>query len=219
MLQVTCNIYKSSHFQTYRAPIQESGYCTELLYDSSSLFQISRQFFCKHCHQHTTTITMSTATKEEETHYQLASEKTEAAVFVSDEQTDGSSVHKQGHKFCGCCCDVRSAVIAVNLVNIGILLLSCLSESVSGAMYGVVGGLIVSSAIGVAGAVRFNKWMVGVAASAYILGIAGALVSLHPQGLIYRGLFLYPHLYLIKEIHCSTMTKENYEPIEKFCYC
>lgn len=77
----------------------------------------------------------------------------------------------------------------------------------------------VISAIGMAGAFIFNKWMVGVTAVVYVLGLLGALLSLNPGGMAYNGFFLYPHVFLIKELHRGIMTKENYEPVEKHSCC
>lgn len=192
---------------------------------------------------------------ETETSYQLA--QPAGAVFVQGEEAtgvfknDGGVVvapagQKQGHKCCGGCCDVRRAVIVVNLVNIGILGMTALSllaqknvannaETVDddevqevmdlyasmklGPIVAVMAVQIVISAVGVAGAFLFNYLMVGVTAIAYCLGIVSSLVALSPGSLLYNGFFLYPHIFLIKEIRSGVMTKENYPAEKQSCCC
>ena len=168
------------------------------------------------------------ATKTE-TNYQLAQTTTETvpgeeqASGVFRNGNDDDETRKQGHRCCGGCCDVRCAVIVVNLVNMGILLLasvdylSVLNIYINYILIGVA--VICINAIGVAGAILFNKWMVGVAAVAYVLGFGASMYFLSPHLLAYYGCFLYPHVFLIKEIHTGIMTKENYEPVEKQCCC
>lgn len=154
---------------------------------------------------------------------------------------------KQGHKCCGGCCDVRRAVIVVNAINIVLLGLSLFSilatqtlaanatgndvddqvqeamEAFSsaplGAILAIMGVQMVLSAVGIAGAVLFNKWMVIAAAIAYGIGVAGGLLSLNPGGLVFNACFLYPHIFLIKEIRDGIMSKENYPNEQQSCCC
>lgn len=93
------------------------------------------------------------------------------------------------------------------------------SNAPLGAIIAIMVVQAIISAIGMAGAFLFNKWMVGVTAVVYILGLVGALISLNPGGMAYNGFFLYPHVFLIKELHHGIMTKENYEPVEKHSCC
>ena len=46
-----------------------------------------------------------------------------------------------------------------------------------------------------------------------------ALPALNPFGLIIPGLFLYPHVFHIKEIRAGIMSEENYENEKQSCCC
>lgn len=153
---------------------------------------------------------------------------------------------KRGHKCCGGCCDVRRAVIVVNLVNIGILMtililfLSAIFVILSipydddqtsasrdalyiNSTFWVVTVTLVLcilvSAIGVVGAVKLNKWMVGGMAIAYCAGVVMGIVFKQPKVVIYCAFFAYPHFFLVKEIQQGIMTKHNYDATERMSCC
>ncbi len=88
---------------------------------------------------------------------------------------------KKGHMFCGCCCDVRRATIAVNGVTLAFLVIYILSVSAaisnaesSGSYYytddqlqSALNAVIIVSVIGmvfciiaIVGAAKFNPWLV-----------------------------------------------------------
>lgn len=154
---------------------------------------------------------------------------------------------KQGHRCCGGCCDVRRATIVVDIIHaclIGMSLMSVLAAHNLASSNAVVydddtmaaaldefknqpmGVFLASTAIqvvaalcGIAGAVKFNVPLVGVAAASYVVQIILALIRLDVIGLIYPGFFLYPHVFLIKEMRAGIMTPENYPNEKHSCCC
>jgi hypothetical protein len=180
-----------------------------------------------------------------ETEYQLG-------VPVEDAVEDGLSkapVHtgttKQGHKCCGGCCDVRRAVIIINLVTIAMTILALmgslslrqmdsgevypdddvnqaniaeLTNAPLGVMIAHVVIKIILSTLGVLGAMKFNMYMVGLAAASYFFDMVLGFIGLSVIVVVTQALFLYPHFFLIKEIREGIMSKENY-PVEKQSCC
>ena len=191
------------------------------------------------------------STEMKESHYQLAQPViVQGHGFPDVSKGDGGADshlipgQKQGHKCCGGCCDVRRAVIVVNLVSIGLLLFglvgmivvkknvsameftddatkTAMEEFAALPLAPLIAGFvvpIVMDAVGLAGAIIYNKWMVGVAGVFYCVLIVFDLLQLNVPGVIYNAFFAYPHFFLIKEINMGIMTKENY-PNEKFSCC
>jgi hypothetical protein len=153
---------------------------------------------------------------------------------------------KQGHKFCGGCCDMRRAVAivnAVNLVTVAIAMITFLvthhashnynsysDDSVRAAMQQLsnlpvalvltVQALqIVCGVLGIMGAFQYNIYMVGIAAAAYVLVFVMAVIELNIEGVFIAGLFAYPHYFFIKEVREGIMTKANYHNEEMSCCC
>jgi hypothetical protein len=147
--------------------------------------------------------------------------------------------NKQGHTYCGgcgpcggdrCCCDMRRAVIIVNIINIIIIVLDIIDEvpsynktfdddqSYAAQMdvyhngehlghliaFGTV--CILLSAAGIVGALRYNVYLVAIAATAYCFTLVMTLVALNPYGLLCPGFFAYPHFFFIKEVREGTMS-------------
>ena len=161
---------------------------------------------------------------------------------------NGGDGRKLGHKCCGGCCDVRRAVIIVNIINAVLLTLSLssavLMHKASGQMNveGMdddsflaaleefnnfpIGGFlaiqtvkILLSVAGILGAVQFNQVGVGLAMFGYLFDAAMALVGFNLLGLLFPLMFAYPHGFLIKEIRAGIMTKRNYASEEYSCCC
>jgi hypothetical protein len=78
---------------------------------------------------------------------------------------------------------------------------------------------LAASTIGVFGAITFNKWMVGVTAAAYCVGVVMGLVFMQRNVVIYSAFFAYPHFFLVKEIQQGIMTKQNYDATERMSCC
>jgi hypothetical protein len=155
---------------------------------------------------------------------------------------------KKGHTCCGCCCDVRRAVIVINLVagtywlmivqwifanlarihgdystthgfNIGaILFMNCLD--------------LIPVAMGLFGAIYYNGWLIGVAALHYTLQclyycnvlldaayVMTIPIDMLPAMPVVMALFAYPHFVLISEISGGIMSRENYENEQRSCCC
>lgn len=154
---------------------------------------------------------------------------------------------KQGHKCCAGCCDVRRAVIIVNIINlifgtlafVGILVGRSMlnnpeqyqdagvDEEVIASIQSIpfVAAIIISiirlliTIGGIMGAIQYNYILVAVCGIAYVLDTVMALVGLNFLGALISGLFAYPHFFLTQEIKQGIMTKENYHNVEHSCCC
>ena len=70
---------------------------------------------------------------------------------------------------------------------------------------------------GIYGALKFKPWAIIVAAVAYGLGLLLALLSMSIFQIVFMGLFLYPHIILLKEIQSGIMSEMNYEHVVHCC--
>ena len=156
----------------------------------------------------------------------------------------------QGHRCCGRngsgCCDMRRAVIIVNLVDIAICLFyaiyfALMAEAVEEIPDSTYGGetkaqmegmmlkmehiFIILSAIkiplnglGIYGAVKFKYWPVAVALGAYSIQFLLHGFAINIGGLLLSGFFAYPHVFFLKEVRSGVMSEMNY-PTERFSCC
>jgi hypothetical protein len=178
-----------------------------------------------------------------ETTYQLG-EAIEGVPVKNDVVAPGQ---KQGHKCCGGCCDVRRAVIIVNIVSVFLLasgLLGVLAarnvvndseqvyedDEVAAAIEEFkqlpIGWFltiqvikILCAAAGIFGAIHYNVYLTGAAALSYCADVVFSLIGLHIPGLILGACFAYPHFFFIKEVRSGIMSKENYPNEEMSCCC
>ena len=182
------------------------------------------------------------------TDYALATGEKEEPVVVEGVAKPGDEYGYQqdvkAHKCCGGCCDMRRAVIIVNIVNSVFLALGLMSfgvaASVDGSNYdddevkeaytsldnaglGVLTAIIavklVISLLGIYGAFSYNVMLVGVSCAAYCLEALLALVTLNLATAFYCGFFAYPHFFFIREVRAGIMTKETYSSVEHSCCC
>jgi hypothetical protein len=155
---------------------------------------------------------------------------------------------KKGHICCGYCCDVRRAVIILNLLNI---LLSVLWLALFTAGYDIIEnsalnpdaddaikeeaallktlpmGLLIflgllqicCYAVGIMGAIHFDRRMLKVAIGWYAMSLFANLVQFQVLSAIATLLFIYPLYYLDKEIKENIMTPENYPNEVQSCCC
>ena len=72
-------------------------------------------------------------------------------------------------------------------------------------------------ACGVYGALKFKQWGVMTAAVAYGLALFLNLLAFNILDIILAGVFLYPHIYLIKEMKEGIMTDYNYHNVASCC--
>jgi hypothetical protein len=177
----------------------------------------------------------------------------EVGYVLAQPEKDGINVDatvmgtgKQGHAFCGGCCDVRRAVIIVNVISItfasvGLIAMGGLMAATS-ATYdddavqetmsafneanlsmGIVIALsairIVANSIGIYGAVTYNIWMVGASLLAYCFDFVMGVVSMNVGGLVMIALFAYPHFFFIKEVRSGIMSEANYVNEKQSCCC
>jgi hypothetical protein len=154
---------------------------------------------------------------------------------------------KRGHKFCGGCCDVRRAVIIVNMVVGGLLLwgmiatlvlkanvdamtatmdddtkIATLNEFRDASILPLAIGWSITSAacvLGIVGAIQYNVYMVGAAALKFCVDIVYALITFNIFGVALSAFFLYPHVFFIKEVREGIMSKVNYDNERQSCCC
>mmetsp|Transcript_4345 Transcript_4345/g.6617 ORF Transcript_4345/g.6617 Transcript_4345/m.6617 type:complete len:173 (-) Transcript_4345:162-680(-) len=150
---------------------------------------------------------------------------------------------KEGHSCCGGCCDMRRATIIVNIITIilsmivivfvieRIVLLDRLYYDNTAKMFEVVKGISnpvlifilcaysVCLAIGISGAISYNKNFVVVSLIAYCVKCGIAAYMNDPMVVITQALFAYPNAVLVKEIKDGIMTPHNYENEKQSCCC
>ena len=126
---------------------------------------------------------------------------------------------KQGHSCCGGCCDVRRAVIIICIINItrcfSQLLLSAITMSMANEWQIIPFARIVAAGLAMLGAFTFNKYLVAI-------NVISLLVPTYVSSIVWlliNGLFLFPHVFLIRYIHNGIMTKENYPYERQSCCC
>jgi len=73
------------------------------------------------------------------------------------------------------------------------------------------------AACGIYGALKFKKWGIITAGSAYALGLVIGVLSLDFGTLLVSGFMLYPHLIMYKEMKEGIMTELNYHKIAHCC--
>ena len=129
----------------------------------------------------------------------------------------GDEVERQGHLLFGFVCDMRIAVVFLNIFNIvaisvGIIITGLQFKTFSAAWYAFENGFlsIALSIVGALGALNYVLWMVGVATAGFAIGFLIDLFGLHLIGILVGGLVLYPHVVLTYEIHEGIMSKETY---------
>jgi hypothetical protein len=175
------------------------------------------------------------------------------AVVHSGDDTEGVALlpggygPKRGHKCCGCCCDVRRAVIVVNCVVGGLALLNLFEviaiktgvehastkldddeiinalnklrdEPIATLVIRVIITMI-CCCFGVLGAIQYSVWMVSAAALKLCIGVVVGLCSFNVAQMVAFSLFLYPHVFFMKEVRQGIMSKENYANERQSCCC
>jgi len=158
-----------------------------------------------------------------------------------------AGMQKQGHKCCGGCCDVRRAVIIVNIVQAVLVFMAMMSvltmhkmsaqaqdlyddDEVAkmmsdfgslpvGALIAILVVKAIGAVIGIIGGIKFNMYMTGIAGAIYAISCVVSIVFLDLPGAIYAGFFAYPHYFLVKEIRSGIMSEENYPNEKQSCCC
>ena len=152
---------------------------------------------------------------------------------------------RQGHSFLGCMCDMRRAVIIVNIISlifvtIGVITFCVLFSSKyrdrfdddddvqedfdeldrwRGALIAIlVLGFIIHIS-GIVGGARFSRWMVLMPGVWLSLGCIFNLFALNIGAAVVCGLFAYPHFIFFREIQMGIMSKENYINETQSCCC
>jgi hypothetical protein len=141
----------------------------------------------------------------------------------------------RAHLFCGFCCDMRRAVIIVNVVNIFLVILSSLlllvfslhfdfdGEDVrSPSIQDVIGislPAVILSGFGITGAVKFKYWLVVLVGFYYGIMALLDMIIVDIPGVVKGFLFCYPHVILAQEIDKGVMSEENYPNAKHSCCC
>lgn len=138
----------------------------------------------------------------------------------------------------------RRATIIVNVINIifAILAVTALGavssdsfaanfdddevrqELEMGTQYAWVGMLfatisIITSGLGIYGAVKYTGWAVIVAAVWYTINCILSLIGADIGGAIMAGFFAYPHIVFFQEMRKGIMTEQNYPNEIHSCCC
>lgn len=146
--------------------------------------------------------------------------------------TDADRPH-QGHRFFGVLCDMRRAVMFLDMTNfalvfLNLLLFLCfrLTIHVDGAHHGPSVGRelasafpgLIMSGLGIYGAKQFKYHLVMLAAVYFGLEALFSVITFHFFGVIIKSTFIYAHTILAMEIEQGIMTEENY-PKEEYSMC
>jgi hypothetical protein len=120
---------------------------------------------------------------------------------------------RQGHLFFGRLCDMRVAVVSMNVFNIILLIIGGIVTLVKFGMIGLGAHFpgIVLSGIGIFGAMNFELWAVCLATVGYCVGLLFDLFWLNWIGILIGALIVYPHAVLCYEMKKGIMTKETYK--------
>jgi hypothetical protein len=122
------------------------------------------------------------------------------------------TTERKGHLLFGILCDMRIAVVAVNVMNIILLVVGMciyIRKFGWGSVSSHFSGLVISG-IGIFGAMNFQLWAVGLAAIGFVIGLLNALYWSNWIGVVIGLFVLYPHVVLAHEIRMGIMAKETY---------
>jgi len=169
-------------------------------------------------------------------------------VLVSPEvAAAGHMAMSQGHRCCGGCCDMRRAIIIVNLIDVAICVFyavyfaflakavedDSMENKFDAATQAKVEGIMLKAehvfiilaliktplnGLGMYGALKFTAWPVMVALVAYCVEVVMTLFARNIGGLFLAGFFAYPHVVFLRQLKSGIMSEANY-PTEKHSCC
>jgi hypothetical protein len=167
-------------------------------------------------------------------------------VYYADNGAEAptAGVGRRSHLYCGFGCDMRRAVLIVNIITILmaflalILVFSASAYLSSGFVdengnaydkgnFGVFAAVAVLNTVlasifaglGIWGALHFNMYFVIAAAIWHAISALLSLVYGEFVGAVMAGCFLYPHVVLAQEMRSGIMTEATYPIEEKKCCC
>jgi hypothetical protein len=141
---------------------------------------------------------------------------------------------KQGHSFLGCLCDMRRAVIMLDILGIllGIIgliaaiivykygdTIEMFSEYAFGAVAGIQVGIILAHLSGMIGAICFCICPILITILMEIAFVVLSVLGKDWITLAFNAFWLYPHVVLCYELAKKIMTKENYYQQERQSCC
>jgi hypothetical protein len=134
---------------------------------------------------------------------------------------------KQGHIFCGVCCDTRTACLVVNIISLafaglGLISLAPQMDRPGFERFGVLMAAfvigIVCNAVGLFGALKFKKMFILIPSIWFgIEAILSLVLFMDFIGFSFAIFFLYPHIMFYKELQEGTMSRENYAHEKNCC--
>lgn len=155
-----------------------------------------------------------------------------------------TAVGRRSHLYFGFGCDMRRAVLIVNVITIlmafvALILFFSASAYLSNGSddenvnayamgnFGVFAAVVVLNTVlattfaglGIWGALHFNMYFVIAAAIWHAISAVLSLVYGDLVGAVMAGCFLYPHVVLAQEMQRGIMTESNYPREKKNCCC
>ncbi|KAL3909422.1 MAG: hypothetical protein SGILL_008094, partial [Bacillariaceae sp.] len=160
-----------------------------------------------------------------------AEDNKDMVVVQGDEYVQHDAPKRKGHICCGCCCDTRKAVFAVNVVSLCLYGLGLMSvsgmiaaknrgsfddDAVNDALNSIDGvqiGLsftfillgMIFNGIALYGASNFHRYAVLAGGLWFVFETVRSLVYMDIAGAIMAALFTYPHAMLYNEIKKGIM--------------
>lgn len=126
---------------------------------------------------------------------------------------------RKGHLLFYKFCDMRIAVVGMNIFNVVLIVLSGLVgiwKFGFGSILVMFPGLVLSG-VGIYGALNFELWAVLLATVGFVLGLLSDIWYLNWIGLVIGCLICYPHIVLCHELNEGIISKETYEKEEYIC--
>lgn len=156
-----------------------------------------------------------------------------------DDDEDDHPRHCQNYHYC-CCCDVRRASIAANIVYMVIALFLIIfvfiaeklgirtqyddeefQEFIDSNMRSTLPrnsiGIVVAGVAGVYGAMNFRKWFVLTMVGWYGVYLIWAVLSMRYFSGIFAGIMIYPNLALFLALKNEKLTPDNYGTTGRCC--
>jgi hypothetical protein len=147
--------------------------------------------------------------------------------------------NKQGHSCCLGCCDVRRAVIIVDLIMIFFLMIDIFAlisfsrqepfddDELQAAVERIHGGLgimiflveIVLLTVAIVGAITFSSEKVAIGLVVFGVAFVTSLFQFNVPAVVMAGFFAYPHYFLYAEINSGVMSAARYSNEEQSCCC
>jgi hypothetical protein len=138
--------------------------------------------------------------------------------MIEEREKEKETTGRRGHLLFYFICDMRIAVVFLNIMNICLLLLSSFIGIYKfgwGTLLVIFPGLVLSG-IAIYGAMNFELWALVMATIGFLLGLLSDFWYLNWIGIAFGMLVCYPHVVLTYEIKEGILNKETYNKQEEF---